>query len=121
LITLERDAAMVAQARETFAAAGHAHKVVVMAGDAARYLHKMAGPFDLVFQDGDARQYDSLHDRLVRLLAPSATLITNRLTRAGDYNRVLATDPRLATAMFNIAEGVAVSVRRGRLRSNDDA
>src|SRR5688500_4225251 len=51
LITLERDAARAAAAREHFARAGVAERVAVMVGDAARSLHKIAGPFDVIFQD----------------------------------------------------------------------
>ena len=28
-----------------------------MVGDASRFLHKVAGPFDLIFQDGDKPGY----------------------------------------------------------------
>ena len=40
-------------------------RVTVMIGDASRYLHKVAGPFDLIFQDGDKAPYAPLLDRLV--------------------------------------------------------
>ena len=112
LITLERDAALAAEARRTFAAAGHTGNVIVMAADARRFVHKLAGPFDLVFLDGDHEQYPALHDRLVQRLAPSATLITNDVRNTADYNVVLAADVRLATVVLNIGNGVAVSVKR---------
>jgi caffeoyl-CoA O-methyltransferase len=112
LITLERDAAHAAAARQAFATAGYAHKVSVMIGDASRYLHKIAGPFDLVFQDGDVAQYAALHERIVGLLAPGGTLITHNISEAASYNEMLAADQRLNTATLNIGNGVAVSVRR---------
>lgn len=111
LITLERDPAAATAARQAFGRAGVEHTVTVMIGDAARYLHKIAGPFDLVFQDGDVAQYEALHERLVQLLAPSATLITHNILSAGRYNEVLAADGRLATAIVNLGGGVAISVR----------
>jgi predicted O-methyltransferase YrrM len=57
LITLERDAARAETARRHFALAGVSRQVTVMIGDATRYLHKLSGPFDLVFQDGDKAFY----------------------------------------------------------------
>jgi caffeoyl-CoA O-methyltransferase len=112
LITLERDAAVATQARHAFAAAGHAHKASVMIGDASRFLHKISGPFDLIVQDSDVTAYGALHDRLVRLLGPSATLVTHNMSAAGDYNEVLAADARLTTIVLNLGAGVAISVRR---------
>jgi caffeoyl-CoA O-methyltransferase len=113
LITIERDPTLAAAAREAFASAGLTQRVTTIIGDAARYLHKISGPFDVVFQDGDIAQYEALHDRLVQLLAPSATLITHNTNLAGGYNGMLAADPRLMTMTLSIGEGLALSVRRG--------
>ncbi len=68
MITMEMDAAMAGQARQRLAAAGHAHHVSVMVGDATRFLHKIAGPFDLIFQDSDRQRYEQMLDRVVDLL-----------------------------------------------------
>ena len=113
LITLERDPAVAAAAREAFARARHEQKATVMVGDASRYLHKIAGPFDVVFQAGDVTQYAAMHERVLRLLAPSATLITHGITHAGGYNEVLTADARLTTVMLDISGGIAISVRNG--------
>jgi predicted O-methyltransferase YrrM len=112
LITIERDAAAAAAARQAFIASGIAARVTTVVGDAARYLHKLAGPFDVVFHDGDVTQYASLHPRVVALLAPSATLITNNVHSSRDYNEVLAADERLTSVVVNIGGGVALSVRK---------
>jgi caffeoyl-CoA O-methyltransferase len=112
LITLERDAETGAQARRAFAAAGFDRRVTVMIGDAARYLHKIAGPFDLIVQDGDPSQYSTLHDKLVALLGSGGLLVTRGLAAAGGYNEWLAADPRLTTTLLSIEEGLALSVKR---------
>jgi hypothetical protein len=39
-----------------------------MIGEADRYLHKIAGPFDVVVQDGDAALFAPMLDKLDRLL-----------------------------------------------------
>src|SRR5688572_366589 len=58
LLTMEMDPRRATVARGNFARAGLADRVSVMVGDAQRMLAKVAGPFDLVFQDGDKRLYE---------------------------------------------------------------
>src|SRR5262245_40159922 len=57
LLTIERDPVRARVARDHFARAGFADRVNVIVGEAGRMLSKVAGPFDLIFQDGDKRQY----------------------------------------------------------------
>ncbi|MGH9175307.1 MAG: O-methyltransferase, partial [Vicinamibacterales bacterium] len=132
LITLERDAARAARARDHFAAAGENEKVSVMVGDASRYLHKVAGPFDLIFQDGDKAQYAPMLDRLVELLRPGGILVTDNVLWRGEvipgyiddpthnaedtaaiaaYNQRLAGDHRLYTTLLSVGDGAAISIK----------
>lgn len=132
LITLERDATRASRAREHFQAAGVAKKVSVMIGDASRYLHKIAGPFDVIFQDGDKAQYDPMLGRLIDLLRPGGVLVTDNVLWSGEvvpgyvdtpihnvqdtaaiaaYNQRLAGEPRLYTTFVPIGDGAAVSVK----------
>lgn len=117
MITMEIDAATAARARERLAAAGHAGQVSVMVGDATRFLHKIAGPFDLIFQDSDPTKYDQMLDRLVGLLRPGGLLVSGGLGAAAydlqaAFNSRLSADPRLHTAFLPVDGGVAVSVKR---------
>jgi predicted O-methyltransferase YrrM len=133
LISLERDPHRAARARAHAAAAGVDGRVHVMIGDASRFLQKVAGPFDLIFQDGDKRLYVPMLDRLVELLRPGGLLVTDNVLWAGevvpgfvnraerdaadtqaiaDYNERLNAHPRLATATIPLRDGVAVSVKR---------
>lgn len=116
MITMEIDAATAARARERLAAAGHAERVSVMVGDATRFLHKIAGPFDLIFQDSDPSKYDHMLDRLVGLLRPGGVLVSGGLGAGHDahvaFNTRLSADPRLHTAFLPVDGGVAVSVKR---------
>jgi predicted O-methyltransferase YrrM len=135
LITLERDAARAEIARRHFAAAGVADKVTVMMGDATRYLNKLAGPFDLIFQDGDKSLYEPLLDRLVGLLAPGGMLVTDNVLWSGEvipgyvetpkrspedaraiaaYNERLGVDDRMFTVILPVGDGVAISVKQDR-------
>jgi predicted O-methyltransferase YrrM len=133
LLTIEQDADRARIARANFERAGLSARVTVVIGDAERLLTKISGPFDLIFQDGDKRLYSPTLDRLVDLLRPRGILLTDNVlwngevvpgfvarverpeedTRAiADYNRRLATHPRLMTATVPIRDGVAISVKR---------
>lgn len=132
LITLERDEARAARARTHFAAAGLDDRTTVVIGDAARYLHKVAGPFDLIFQDADKTRYEPMLDRLAGLLRLSGVLVTDNVLWSGDvvpgfaeapvhdapsvaaiaaYNRRLSADERFFTTFLPVGDGVALSLK----------
>jgi predicted O-methyltransferase YrrM len=132
MITMEYDAARAARARNHFAAAGYGDRISVMIGDATRFLHKISGPFDLIFQDSDKKLYEPMLDRLVDLLRPGGLLVADNVLWNGEvipgfvatpeknaadtaaiaaFNRRLAADPRLYTTFLQVGDGVSVSVR----------
>ena len=133
LISIEMDGERAATARGHLAEAGLSERVSVMVGDAARLVHKVAGPFDLIFNDGDKHQYTPLLDRLVSLLRPGGALVTDNVLWDGevvpglvtpprrdpaetaaiaDYSRRLVADPRLVTSFLPVRDGLALSLRR---------
>jgi predicted O-methyltransferase YrrM len=73
LITMEANAAVAATARQRFAEAGYGDRISVIVGVPSRFLHKVSGPFDVVFEN-DAS--GALHDRLLALLREGGVLIT---------------------------------------------
>ena len=96
-------------------------------------LHKVAGPFDVIFQDGDKKQYGPMLDTLVGLLRPGGLLVTDNVLWSGDvvpgfntkpqqnaadtraivaYNEQIHTHPALVTSIVPLRDGVAISVRR---------
>jgi predicted O-methyltransferase YrrM len=133
LFTMEMNRDRAREARENIARAGLADRVMVMVGDAGLLLAKVAGPFDLIFQDGDKQLYAPMLDRLVDLLRPGGLLLTDNVlwdgevvpgytaspkqdagdTRAiADYNERLNAHPLLMTATVPLRDGVAISVKR---------
>ena len=107
-------------------------RVNVIVGDASRFLHKVAGPFDLIFQDGSKQLYEPLLDRLVDRLRPGGVLVTDNVLWHGEvvdgfvdppqrdardteairhYNDRLAADARLFTTFLPLGDGVALSVK----------
>jgi predicted O-methyltransferase YrrM len=132
LLTMEIDPARAATARQNFARGAVDGKVSVIVGDASRFLHKVAGPFDLIFQDGSKRMYEPLLDRLIEHLRPGGLLVSDNVLWSGEvvdgfverprhdeadtdairrYNARLATEPRLLTTFLPVGDGVALSVR----------
>jgi predicted O-methyltransferase YrrM len=132
LLTMEMDADRAATARRNFARAGVDAKVNVIVGDASRFLHKVAGPFDLIFQDGSKQLYEPLLDRLVDRLRPGGVLVTDNVLWHGEvldgfvdppqrdprdteairhYNDRLTGDTRLLTTFLPLGDGVALSVK----------
>ena len=133
LITFEREPDLANEARANFARAGVAHVANVMMGDAARLVAKVSGPFDLIFQDGDKLLYEPLLDRLLALLRPGGLLVADNALWRGEvvpgyvaqphyppyttaalaaYNQRLAADPRVASLVVPIGDGVSVAVKR---------
>jgi predicted O-methyltransferase YrrM len=133
LLTMEANPERARLARENFSRAGLSDRVSVIVGDAQRMLAKVAGPFDLVFQDGDKRQYTPLLERLIELLRPGGLLITDNVLWDGEvvpgyvtpptrkaedthaiaeYNERLNAHPRLSTATVPLRDGLAISVKR---------
>ncbi len=138
LFSMERDPARAAIAREYVARAGLADQISVIVGDATRFLAKVAGPFDVIFQDADKAMYLSAYDRVFDLLKPGGALITDNVLWGGDvvpgfegaaghpkdtiaaiatYNERLGADTRLHTIFLPVGDGVAVSMKK---RASDE-
>lgn len=132
LLTMELDPARVKIARQNFERAGVEDRVNVMTGDASLLISKVAGPFDLIFQDGHKPHYVPMLDRLVTLLRPGGLLVTDNVLWDGEvvpgfasaprrdradtdaiaeYNRRISQDPRVTTAIIPVRDGVALSVK----------
>ena len=132
LITMEYDTARASRARDHFAAAGVADRVSVIVGDATRFLHKVAGPFDFIFQDSDKQLYEPMLDRLIELLRPGGLLVADNILWNGEvipgyvankkyseedtsaivsFSKRLAGDSRLYTSFLQVGDGVSVSVK----------
>lgn len=133
LFTMERDAERARIAKAHFERAGLANRISLMLGEAQLKIVKVAGPFDLIFQDGAKALYNPLLDPLVSLLRPGGLLVTDNVLWDGEvvpgfvaepkrdpaetiaiaeYNERLMTHPNLTTSIVPLRDGVAISVKR---------
>jgi caffeoyl-CoA O-methyltransferase len=132
LITMELDPQRAEEARKNFERAGVGDRATVVVGDASRMLHKVSGPFDLIFQDGNKQLYVPLLGTLIELLRPRGVLITDNVLWDGEvipdflpkpersledtdaiaaYNQALASEERLLTTWLPLRDGVTISVK----------
>jgi len=83
-------------------------------------LHKVSGPFDVIFQDGDKKLYGPMLDKLIRVLRPGGLLITDNVLWNGEvadteaikaYNEQIHRHPLLLTSIVPLRDGVAISVK----------
>ena len=134
LLTIELDPERARTARAYFERAGVADRANVLVGDAHRLIAKVAGPFDLIFQDcGDKLAYEAMLERLVTLLRPGGLLITDNVLSRGEvvpgfvevptqpeakrrtiasYNERLVSHPELITSIVPLRDGVAISAKK---------
>lgn len=138
LFTMEKDPERAAIAKANFQRAGLADRVSIIVGDAALKIVKVAGPFDLIFQDGHKPLYVTMLDPLVKLLRPGGLLITDNVlwdgevvpgfvrqprredtdTRAiAEYNLRINSHPQLLTSIVPLRDGVAISVKKQEFRT----
>ncbi len=77
LIVMEFDRPRAEEARRLFGDAGVSDRAHVIPGDPARVVHKLAGPFDLIFQVGDL--HPAIRERIRSLLRPGGLMIEDEV------------------------------------------
>jgi len=127
LVSLEIDPAHAEFARRYIARAGLAQRVEVRVGAALQLLPALDGElFDAVFLDADKAPLPTYFEWALRLLRPGGLVIADNTLRGGrvvdedaddaelrgvrEFNRRLATDPRVAGIVVPIGDGVGVGV-----------
>ena len=128
IVAIERDAARIAAAREHFAQFGVSERIRLLEGDAAEYLPRLAGPFDLIFLDAAKVQYRRFLPDCKRLLKEGGVLFSDdvllfehgvppkrRMLAAhiAEYLDLLSADADLTTEILHCGMGLAVS-RKGK-------
>ncbi len=133
LITLEVNPHHADVTRSAFARAGVADRTEVRVGNALDLLPQLESeaPFDLVFIDADKPPYPQYLDWALRLTRPGSIIVADNCVRSGaafhpsedeglkglfEYNRRIASDPRLVSLVLAMDEdytdGFAIAVVR---------
>ncbi len=122
--TIEGDAEVAFWARRNFAASPFANRIDLHLGQANEVLNRLAGPYDVIFLDGDKRGYpDYLPFLLSRLRVGGLLLADNVLWdgRAGGkirdedaaalqtYNELVYQNKRLENLILPLRDGLAVA------------
>lgn len=130
LLSLEAEPAHAEFARRQLERAGLVDRVEVRVGRALDLLPTLDGQlFDLVFLDADKEPMPTYLDWALRLLRPGGLVVADNTLRAGrvldasstdadtagvrEFNRRLATDPRVLGILVPTHDGVGIGVKRG--------
>lgn len=129
LVTVEADPRHAEVAGETFRRAGLASRTDIRVGPALQVLPTLASepPFDLVFIDAAKDEYPDYLDWALKLTRPGAVIAAHNVFRRGEvvapstdplvestreFNRRLADDPRLASTLLPLRDGLSFSIVR---------
>lgn len=131
LTTIERDENFFSQARENFNNLGLAERVTQIAGDAGEIINGLGGKFDFIFLDCAKVQYIKYLPRLKELLTEGGVLVADDILLFGyvtgeeevpkkrkmlvehikEYITAVTNDCGLQTTVFDIGNGIALSVK----------
>lgn len=132
ITTIEKYEKRIPIARSHFRSAGKEDVITLLEGDAAEWLSKLEGSYDLIFMDAAKGQYIRFLQDVLRLLAPGGLLLSDNVLQDGDvvesrfavtrrnrtiharmreYLYALKHHPQLETCILPVGDGVAVSTR----------
>ena len=132
ITTIEKYEKRIPIARENFRRAGKEASITLLEGDAADFLKELEGPYDFIFMDAAKGQYLSFLPDVLRLLRTGGLLVSDNVLQDGDIiesrfavtrrNRTIHSRMReylyelkhnenLETAILQIGDGAAVSVK----------
>lgn len=135
ITTIEKYEKRIPIARENFKKAGRQEQITLLEGDAMELLQTLEGTYDLIFMDAAKGQYIHFLPRIMKLLEKDGVLVSDNVLQDGDVmesrfavtrrNRTIHSRMReylyelehheeLQTCILPVADGVTVSVKRGR-------
>src|SRR5208337_3856578 len=107
--------------------AGLQRRVRIHNGPALAMLHKMSGPYDLVFIDADKDEYPAYLGHALRLTKARSTILADNMLWGGaaihgntrmegvrgimEYTKRIFADKRLSSIIIPLGDGLAVSYR----------
>jgi caffeoyl-CoA O-methyltransferase len=129
LDTIEYTDAHADAARMWVDRAGLGDQVEIHRGAALEVLPRLSGPYDVAFFDAAKAEYPAYLDHALRLVRPGGLILADNVLWLGrvadrtvndpdisgirEYNRRIATDPRLLSTIVPVCDGLAISVVGG--------
>lgn len=134
ITTIEKYEMRIPLARENFRRAGKEKAITLLEGDAAKILGELKEPYDFIFMDAAKGQYLGFLPDILRLLRTGGLLVSDNVLQDGDIiesrfavtrrNRTIHSRMReylyelkhngqLETAVLQVGDGAAVSVKTG--------
>lgn len=126
LDTLELSPLHAEAARGWFDRAGLGDRVTVHLGDAQESLAGLEGPYDIAFIDADKEGYPSYLEHALRLVRPGGVIFADNIYQRGglvqseegnssarairEFVERIASEPRLASTVLPIGDGLSMSV-----------
>lgn len=131
LTTIERDENFFREAQKNFADLNLSNRVTQISGDAGEEIEKLKGEYDFIFLDCAKVQYIKYLPTIKKLLKAGGVLLADDILLFGyisgeqevpkkrkmlvehikEYISAVTTDSGLATAIINIGNGIAMSVK----------
>ncbi|MBO4614725.1 MAG: class I SAM-dependent methyltransferase [Bacteroidales bacterium] len=79
LVTIEVDDEIEWLSSKYFEKAGMQDKITAIVGDASKVVPTLDGPFDMVFVDGDKREYISYFEAVLPKLSPNGIIVADNV------------------------------------------
>jgi predicted O-methyltransferase YrrM len=112
LTTFEYDAGRAATARGHFKKAGVDQLVTMVEGDAHQTIARLKEPIDVLFIDADKEGYVDYLNKLLPLVRPGGLILAHNVDMAGDYNRLVTSNPALETLFYTEGEGLGITLKK---------
>jgi predicted O-methyltransferase YrrM len=134
VVTLERDPARAAQARDSFERAGVADRIELIEGDARETIGSVSGPVDLLFVDATKDEYRQYIELAEPKLSERAMLVVDNMLMSGEValppdtsdtrwrpealaaaralNAELMRSERWLACVLPVGDGIALATRR---------
>lgn len=109
-----------------FKKSGYGHQIVQHLGDAKQIIPSLKASFDLVFIDAEKKEYDDYFELVMDKTTSGSVILSDNVLWSGkviepldkkdkvtpmllDYNKKLRDDPRVATVLLPIRDGLTLS------------
>jgi caffeoyl-CoA O-methyltransferase len=127
IITCDIDPDATAIARRYMDESGYGDRIEIRLGPALETIETLEGPFDLVFIDADKPNYKAYYEAVLPLLAENGLVIADNVLWSGrvveddgeestlaikDFNEHVKNDPRVASVMLTVRDGMTLIRKR---------